>query len=184
MNALPTRSNNVLSTALAGTITGTLVTYFSRGPKGSIKGGGTLGLACVLVQLGVNEAELSRIKMLGWSEERNRVLKELDEAVSTSNSNSINVEESIPPTYTRSIELSSPDPNVPSRETFSERSDRLIGSSFNSFKRFLSRISPVRKMEEGVYEKTLEGKLEVIEKDLESVRDELKVLREGSKDLK
>lgn len=109
--------------------------------------------------------------MLAWSEERARILKEIDSAdllVNDTDSKAI-------PTYTRDISTATP--NVPSRETFSERSDRLIGSSFNSFKRGLERISPVKKMEEGEYEKALKEKLEGVERERDEVRRELEELR-------
>lgn len=179
---IPTRTNNILSTSIAGTITGTLFSYFSKGgiAKGSFKAGLTLGLGCTVVQGIVNEFSLLRIRTLVWSEERKELLKELDarEALALSNQNedgtSSNSNEPIP-TYTRDI--NNPIPNVPSRETFSERSDRLIGGSFNSFKRGLERISPVRKMEDEDYEKALDDRLSGIEKEREEVRNELAELR-------
>lgn len=153
--------------------------------KGSFKAGLTLGLGCTVLQGVVNEFSLLRIRTLVWSEERKELLRELDakEVLALSNqSNSKNEDgtsnsnSSEPiPTYTRDI--NNPTPNVPSRETFSERSDRLIGGSFNSFKRGLERISPVRKMEDEDYEKALDSRLSGIEKEREEIRIELEELR-------
>lgn len=110
---------------------------------------------------------MMRIKAIAWGEERDKILAG-NEASSAGEGEG--EEKEAPPSYTRSI--SSPKPSVPSRETFSERSDRLIGSAFDSFKTGLGRLSPVKKMEEGDYERLLREKLAAVESEREQVRRE------------
>lgn len=86
-------------------------------------------------------------------------------------------EKAVPPTYTRSI--SSPTPSVPSRETFSERSDRLFGSAFVGLTDFLARISPVKKMDDEEYEKALRSRLSEIDLHKQRLEDEMNELDGG-----
>lgn len=177
LDSLPSspRTNNILSTSIAGLGAGTA---FSIATKGTFVGAGraglTLSLGCTLLQGIVNEASLFRITALTWSEERTRALAALDASSSPSPPTS----QTPPPTYTRDI--SDPKPSVPSRETFSERSDRLIGGSFVWLTDSLARISPVTKMEEGDYVEKLEGRLREVKAEQELVTKELEELSKGT----
>lgn len=159
-------TQNLVSTSLAGLSAGTVVSYFARGSRGAGRSGATLALGCTVVQSIVNEADLLRIKSLAWSEERQRILADLDAgtAVELPSAES-------PPSYTRSI--SSPVPSVPSRETFSERSDRLIGGGVEWFKGALARVNPLKKMDDGEYREKLGQRLEVIEREKSELAREL-----------
>ncbi|KAK4699298.1 hypothetical protein P7C70_g6965, partial [Phenoliferia sp. Uapishka_3] len=168
LNSSP-HTHNLVSTSLAGLSAGTLVSYFARGPKGAGRSGATLALGCTVVQSIVNEADLMRIKTLAWSEERQRILADLDAANGRAEEQG-----EVPPTYTR--EISSPVPSVPSRETFSERSDRLIGGGVGWFKDFLGRVSPVKKMDDADYKEKLGERLEVIKKEKAELARELSEL--------
>ncbi|KAL8293729.1 hypothetical protein RQP46_000430 [Phenoliferia psychrophenolica] len=160
-------TRNLVSTSLAGLSAGTLVSYFARGSRGAGRSGATLALGCTVVQSIVNEADLLRIKTLAWSEERQRILADIDAGIATESVET-------PPSYTRSI--SSPVPSVPSRETFSERSDRLIGGGVGWFKDALARVSPVKKMDDAEYKEKLSQRLEVIEREKAELAMELEKL--------
>ncbi|KAM0752457.1 hypothetical protein T439DRAFT_324550 [Meredithblackwellia eburnea MCA 4105] len=162
-------TRNIVSTSIAGLTTGTVVSYFARGSRNALRSGLTLGLGCVVIQSMFNEAQLVRIKTLAWSEERRAILEEMDSA---------QVAEQVPsepiPTFTRHI--SSPVPSVPSRETFSERSDRLIGSGIAWLRDSLARVSPVKKMDDATYQEKLAQRLHAIEKERRDVSVELEKL--------
>lgn len=136
------------------------------------RAGLTLGIGCTVLQSIVNEGGLLRIRTIHWAEERDRVLAELDAGKK-------GVKGETPPTYTRDI--ADPRPNVPSRETFSERSDRLIGGGVGWLRDGLARISPVSKMEEGDYERTLGEKEARIGREREEIGREMRELEELAK---
>lgn len=169
--SLSYRTRNLSSTALAGLISGTLFTYVARGSvgKATLRSGATLAIGCTVVQSLVNEGELFRIKAIAWSEERESRLVSLDAAAARA---AVGVEtKEAPPTYTRSI--SSATPSVPSRETFSERSDRLLGGAFASLTDTLARISPVKKIDDAEYVAALKLRLGAIDQQRSGLKDEL-----------
>lgn len=139
--------------------------------KGAFKSGATLGFGCVVVQAIVNEGEIMRIKTIGWAEERQSRLRELDATTAKDGL----PPKAAPPTYTRSI--SSPTPSVPSRETFSERSDRLFEGAFVWITDSLARISPVKKIDDLEYETTLHNRLREVERAQELRRVEMEQLQ-------
>lgn len=139
-------------------------------PATSLRAGVTLGLGCTVAQGFVNELEVGRIKLLAWGEERDRRLAEIDEVEGRLSSSSEEQKEA-PPSYTRDI--SSPRPSVPSRETFSERSDRLIGEAWGWGWSKVARLAPLKKMEEGEYVGKLETRLGEVEAERDGVRREL-----------
>lgn len=67
---------------------------------------------------------------------------------------------------------SSPDFSDPGRETFSERSDRLIASGWGWTKRQVAKVTPLKRLEDGEYERKLKGVLEGIEEEKKRVRKE------------
>lgn len=145
-------------------------------PSASLRAGLTLGLGCAVAQGLVNELEVGRIKLLGWGEERERRLRELDAVEGSAVGEE--GEKVAPPTYTRDISHATP--SVPSRETFSERSDRLIGEAWSGMWRKLERLAPLKKMDEGEYVAKLEGRLRDVEEQRREVEREVKEL-EGRK---
>lgn len=67
-------------------------------------------------------------------------------------------------------------PSVPSRETFSERSDRLIGGAVEWMKESLARVSPLKKMDDGDYKEKLAQRLEVLDREKSELAQELEKL--------
>lgn len=143
----------------------------------------TLALGCTVVQGIVNESDGIRIRLLLWGEERQRILQELDAAKVSSATGGRTGEDSMakeiilpPPTYSRSID--SPTPSVPSRETFSERSDRLLSTAFVSLTDSLARISPVRKMDDEDYELALIKRLKSVDEHRSKLEAEMVELKD------
>lgn len=163
---------HLLSTALAALPAGSIFSIVARGSRGALKAGLTLSLGCTSLQSIFNEGALLRLKLLVWAEDRRAAQDALD---SPSNAEPSQV----PPTYTRDI--SSPTPSVPSRETFSERSDRLIGEAWGWGKRSLQGLSPVKKIDQGVYESMLREKLDGVRQERERIHEEIGAL-ENKKD--
>lgn len=151
---------------------------------GNLRSAGTLALGCTVVQGLMNEGDGMRIRAIVWAEERERRLKVIDADLvrdrqrGGESGEGKEEEERIPPTYTRSI--TSPVPSVPSRETFSERSDRLFSSAFRGLTDSLARISPVKKMDDGDYEKALRSRLSEVQKDRQKLKDEMDDIDSGN----
>lgn len=144
-------------------------------PTASLRAGLTLGLGCTVAQGVVNELGVARIKLLAWSEEREARLAVLDALdARAAGQEGVAEEKEAPPTYTRSI--SSPTPSVPSRETFSERSDRLISSAWESMWEKMGRLAPLKKMDEGEYVSRLEKRLAEVEEERARATEERREL--------
>ena len=144
-------------------------------PTASLRAGVTLGLGCTLAQSVMNELGVVRIKLLAWGEEREARLAAMDEIdAQVAGQGPLAETKEAPPTYTRPI--SSPRPSVPSRKTFSERSDRLISTAWSSIWEKLGRLAPLKKMDEGEYVERLEKRLAEIEEERRLVAEERKEL--------
>lgn len=144
-------------------------------PTASLRAGVTLGLGCAVAQGVVNELGVARIKLLAWGEEREARLAALDALdARAAGSDVMEGEKEAPPTYTRPI--SSPRPSVPSRETFSERSDRLISSAWGGMWEKLGRLAPLKKMDDGEYVSRLEKRLGEVEEERKRAAEERREL--------
>lgn len=144
-------------------------------PTASLRAGVTLGLGCTCAQSVANELGIVRIKLLAWGEEREARLAAMDEIdAQVAGQDPLAETKEAPPTYTRPI--SSPRPSVPSRETFSERSDRLISTAWSGMWEKLGRLAPLKKMDEGEYVERLEKRLAEIEEERRLVAEERKEL--------
>ncbi|GAA5971027.1 hypothetical protein JCM11641_004117 [Rhodosporidiobolus odoratus] len=74
-------THNLLPTTLSGLLAGTAFSYLQRSSPSvpsttHARAGLTLALGCVVLQGIVNEADVVRIKLLGWGEERERIKRE------------------------------------------------------------------------------------------------------------
>ncbi|KAI5477087.1 hypothetical protein MNV49_006886 [Pseudohyphozyma bogoriensis] len=161
-------THDFVPTSTAGFISGALYSAYFRGLKTAPKAGFTVSLASLVVQSAYNELGVLRIKALSWEEDRRTKLAGLDaqEVVGDFKTQ--------PPTYTRDI--ASPLPTVGSRETFSERSDRLFGEAWEWTKKKAGRLAPMKKMEEGEYEDHLRKRIREIEDEEGAIRREIKEL--------
>lgn len=176
------RLSNLHQTFLAGTLAGTSFAYFARGQfKGAPRAGFTLGLACTAVQMITNELEITRVKMLGWAEERREILESNERYDASLLLSNPLVETKPIPTYTRSID--SPLPTTPGRETFSERSDRLVSGSFRSLTDKLASLSPLKKMGDGDYTIALEKRLGEVENERAKLQEEVEALQQSRKEV-
>lgn len=175
------RLSNLHHTFLAGTLAGTSFAYFARAQfKGSPRAGMTLGIACTAVQIVTNELEITRVKMLGWAEERQAIL-DSNAAYDASHAPSDPPSASrLIPTYTRSI--NDPLPTTPGRETFSERSDRLFSGAFEGLTERLASLSPLKKMGDGEYTVALEKRLQEVENERAELQKEVEELNERRKE--
>ncbi|GAA5826542.1 hypothetical protein JCM11251_002417 [Rhodosporidiobolus azoricus] len=190
-------THNLLPTSLSGALAGFAFSYFQR-PGTPIathgRAGVTLALGCVVLQGIVNEADLIRIKALARGGNRNDAVAPLTEGPALSSSaraplpTSIASSASSAAAPSTSSSSSSPyltdltaaphpsspttTPSDPGRETFSERSDRLITSAFSWLKLTAANASPMKKLEEGEWEKKLQGVLGGVEEEREKIRRE------------
>ncbi|GAA5896346.1 hypothetical protein JCM6882_000991 [Rhodosporidiobolus microsporus] len=190
-------THNLLPTSLSGALAGVAFSYFQRGPATPLathaRAGVTLALGCVVLQGIVNEADIIRIRALARGEDPHSG-EELPVISSTplpgaptssptapaptSSTPLPSSSSSASPTYFTDL-TTAPHPSSPTttasdpgRETFSERSDRLISSAFSWLKLTAARASPVKRMEEGEWEKKLQGVLGGVEEEREKVRRE------------
>ncbi|GAA6002957.1 hypothetical protein JCM10207_001918 [Rhodosporidiobolus poonsookiae] len=194
-NLLPT----FLSGALAGTAFSYFQRGAAGSAATHARAGVTLALGCAVLQGVVNEMDVVRIRMLVWGEERQRA--KIDPPASSADTASAPTPGTLPPprapvpsptpsssssrapsaaptssSYLTSLTTapspSSPHFSDPGRETFSERSDRLLGDLWGWTKRTVGAVSPVKRMEEGEYEKRLEGVLRGVEEERGRVKEE------------
>ncbi|GAA6032653.1 hypothetical protein JCM8097_004863 [Rhodosporidiobolus ruineniae] len=190
-------THNLLPTTVSGLFAGGAFSYFQRpGPPAMhVRAGVTLALGCAVLQGIVNEADVIRIKMLVWGEERARakadeqaglpVASTLPSPSSAayaspsplpaSTSASTSQQPASSPYFTdltTAPHPSSPDFSDPGRETFSERSDRLAGDAWGWVKKQAGKVSPVKRLEEGEYEGRLKGLLDGVEAEREKVKRE------------
>lgn len=162
---------NLLPTAISGLLSGTAFSAFQRSTiVGAPRAGVTLSLLCTSLQLVINELDVARIHLLAWGEAR----RERDLLSPPPSLSGVEPGQPTPPTYTRDI--SQKVPNVPSRETFSERSDRLIGSAWGWTWDRLASLSPVRKIETSEYVHKLEGRRSEVAQERESIKREMEEL--------
>ena len=164
------------------------------------RAGLTLALGCTVLQGIVNELDVVRIRLLMWGEERRRIkrleagmtLPGGEEPHSASASAERRVSEPTPSsatttTTTTTTEINaSPlsdltdvnprDPSTfsdPGRETFSERSDRLVSSGWGWFTDKLSVLAPLKRIDQGEYERRLDELLRLRMDERDKVRSEI-----------
>ncbi|BGP16928.1 hypothetical protein JCM10213_007373 [Rhodosporidiobolus nylandii] len=183
-------THNLLPTTIAGVFAGTAFSYFRRPATPAAthaRAGLTLALGCAVLQGIVNEGDVIRIKLLAWGEERERAKREaasLPAPAPSSPSSSLPAPSSAtaspapaPATSYLSDLTNAPHPSSPSfsdpgRETFSERSDRLFGDAWGWVKTQASKVAPLKRMEEGEYEKKMQGLLAGVEEEKKRVERE------------
>ncbi|GAA5919206.1 hypothetical protein JCM5296_004091 [Sporobolomyces johnsonii] len=174
---------NLLPTTLSGLVAGTLFSYYQRPlpPLQHVRAGTTLALGCALVQVVVNELELARIRFIVWGEDRERARQLLSPpptaAAPQSPPPAAAATAAEPPINYLSDWTKAPSPSHahfsdPKTETFSERSDRLILSAWGWVKDKVGELSPVKRLDDGEYERTLEGLLVAKQAEREAVRKE------------
>lgn len=169
-------TSNLLPSALSGFLAGTAFSAFTRSsPSGAPRAGLTLALLTSLLQLTTNELGLARIHLLSWGEARRQL--NLASPPPTFEEASLAPGQPSPPTYTR--EVGQRAPNVVSRETFSERSDRLIGGAWAWVGDRVGRLSPMKKMGEGEYVGRLEGRRREVGEERERVRREVEAVEKA-----
>jgi len=188
---------NLVPTTLAALIAGTAFSSYQRpAPAPALlhaRAGLTLALGCAVLQGIVNEADLLRITMLLRGEERARV-RAFEREVAGAGAGAAASAPGAPP--------STPAPRVttdlthqvattpalsasdPGRETFSERSDRLISSAWAWTRAKASSLSPVTKLDEDEYARRLRDRLEGVERERERVRGEREELERVGERLK
>ena len=197
---------NLVPTTLAALIAGTAFSSYQRpAPAPALlhaRAGLTLALGCAVLQGIVNEADLLRITMLLRGEERARVRAFEREvagagaaAAAAAGAGPGGAPSSSPgaPTSTPSVTTDlthqvattpSLSPSDPGRETFSERSDRLISSAWAWTRAKASSLSPVTKLDEDEYARRLRDRLEGVERERERVRGEREELERVGERLK
>ncbi|GAA6049731.1 hypothetical protein JCM3770_004431 [Rhodotorula araucariae] len=190
---------NLVPTTLAGLVAGTAFSAQSRpGPLVALhaRAGLTLALGCAVLQGIVNEADLIRLRMLLWGEERARARRfeaSLETGASAPAPASPGQGVGTGPgasgpaqqqqqqggasllsdwTHQSAATAAGEAPADPGRETFSERSDRLIGEAWAWAKRQAGALSPVTKLDEGEYERRLEERLRGVDEQRERTRRE------------
>ncbi|GAA5854038.1 hypothetical protein JCM8547_008201 [Rhodosporidiobolus lusitaniae] len=184
-------THNLLPTTLSGLLAGSAFSFFQRGPATPAathgRAGITLALGCAVLQGIVNEADLIRIRMLSRGRDEERAGQPAPLSPSPAPSSSFPSPSPAAPQpasqtpslfsdLTTAPHPSSPSFSDPGRETFSERSDRLIASTWTSLKSTLSSVAPLKRMEEGEYEKKLREGLERVEEEKKRVEQERREL--------
>ena len=192
--------HNLLPTAVSGLVAGSSFSYFQRPPATPLathaRAGLTLALGCTVLQGIVNELDVVRIRLLMWGEERRRIKRleagmtlpggEEPHSASASASAERRVSAPSPSTTTTPGSNASPlsdltdvnprDPSTfadPGRETFSERSDRLVSSGWGWFTEKLSVLAPLKRIDQGEYERRLDELLKLRTDEREKVRSEI-----------
>jgi len=161
---------NLLPSSISGFLAGTAFSAWTRSSlAGAPRAGVTLSLLTTSLQLATNELDLLRIHLLAWGEARQALT--LASPPPSFAQAGLAEGQAAPPTYTRDI--SQKTPNVPSRETFSERSDRLIGSAWNWTTDRIGRLSPMKKMDTAEYVDKLEGRRREVLDEREKIRREV-----------
>lgn len=164
-------------------LSGTVFHAFMRGGglPASARAGLTLGIGCGVVQTAGNELGVLRRGILQWREE-----KDLEQRREQSQGSSTAVpgsNESSGSVLDGSAPLTHKEFGMPSRETFSERSDRLFGEGWGWFKGKMASLSPVKKIDQREYVDKLETRLKEVESEKVAVAQEMKELeqkRQGS----
>ncbi|GAA5863955.1 hypothetical protein JCM3774_004431 [Rhodotorula dairenensis] len=194
--------HNLLPTALSGLVAGSNFSYFQRPPATPLathaRAGITLALGCTVLQGIVNELDVVRIRLLMWGEERRRI-KRLEAGMTLPGgeepqprpaSPSARPASSPGPASSSSLpvaprdasplgDLTDVNPRDPSsfsdpgRETFSERSDRLVSSGWHWFTDKLSVLAPLKRIDEREYERRLEELLKARTDEREKNRGEI-----------
>ncbi|GAA5974164.1 hypothetical protein JCM21900_003384, partial [Sporobolomyces salmonicolor] len=182
---------NLLPTTLSGLVAGTVFSYYQRRlpPLQHTRAGVTLALGCAAVQVVVNELEWARIKLIAWGEDRERarhLLSSEPTPTPTTRPPAAAAAAAAAATATSATHYLSdwtaaPAPSHahfsdPKTETFADRSDRLFGSGWGWVKDKAGVLSPVKRLDEGEYERTLEGLLRAKQVERETVRTELEEL--------
>ncbi|GAA5987931.1 hypothetical protein JCM10908_007275 [Rhodotorula pacifica] len=167
------------------------------------RAGVTLALGCTVLQGIVNELDVVRIRLLMWGEERRRIKRleagmtlpggeEPQAAPAASTPTTVSASHSAissttaTSAYSPAASTSSPlsdltdiNPRHPStfsdpgRETFSERSDRLVSSGWHWFTNKLSVLAPLKRIDEAEYERRLDELLKARTDEREKVRSEI-----------
>ncbi|GJN91110.1 hypothetical protein Rhopal_004128-T1 [Rhodotorula paludigena] len=182
---------NLLPTSLSALVAGTAFSYFQRPASAAglhARAGLTLALGCSVLQGIVNEADVVRIKLLVWGEERARAKRAEagllgEPAAAEPSATAVTPDAAAgatappPSAYLtdlthRSATTPSLAPSDPGRETFSERSDRLIGEGWSWLGRKASALSPVKKLDPEAYERKLEERLRGVEDEMDRARRE------------
>ena len=185
---------------MSGLVAGSSFSYFQRPPATPLathaRAGLTLALGCTVLQGIVNELDVVRIRLLMWGEERRRIKRleagmtlpggEEPHSASASASAERRVSAPSPSTTTTPGSNASPlsdltdvnprDPSTfadPGRETFSERSDRLVSSGWGWFTEKLSVLAPLKRIDQGEYERRLDELLKLRTDEREKVRSEI-----------
>ncbi|GAA5931356.1 hypothetical protein JCM3775_005003 [Rhodotorula graminis] len=196
---------NLVPTTLSALIAGTAFSAYQRPapPLLHARAGLTLALGCAALQCVVNEADLLRIKMLLRGEERARV-RRFEEEVAGEGAATISgagpsslppppgaspapAPTPAPPSSPTHPIASPPSHHIasdPGRETFSERSDRLISSAWAWARLQASRLSPVTQLDEDEYARRLRERLERVKRERERVREEREELERVGERLK
>ncbi|BGP48878.1 hypothetical protein JCM10450v2_004757 [Rhodotorula kratochvilovae] len=188
---------NLLPTTLAGVLAGTAFSAYARPVPAPLathaRAGLTLALGCAVLQGVVNEADLVRIRLLLWGEERARARTfeaRVQESAAAAGAPAAvqgaegQAQASLLSDWThQSAATVREAPADPGRETFSERSDRLIGDAWGWVKRQAGALSPVTKLDEGEYERRLEERLRGVEEQRERTRREREELERVGKRL-
>ncbi|BGP08835.1 hypothetical protein JCM10049v2_004686 [Rhodotorula toruloides] len=182
---------NLLDTSLSGLLAGTAFSGVLRQaspPLLHLRAGVTLALASTMLQGFVNELDVGRIKFIAWSEQRRRMRLleqglDPDEPVAQPSlrappSSPTATTPSTQPTSLLTTPASTTKINEPSFETFADRSDRVFGEGWRWFKSKLSVLAPVKRIEEGEYEKRLVEMMRQLEEERREVRREIGELRE------
>ncbi|GAA5854863.1 hypothetical protein JCM9279_005542 [Rhodotorula babjevae] len=201
---------NLVPTTLSALVAGTAFSAYQRPapPLLHARAGLTLAIGCAVLQGIVNEADLLRIKMLLRGEEQARVRRFEDEVAGAgqgaaaasaaevagrggARSSAPGAPPSPPPAPRVTTDLThqvattpSLSPSDPGRETFSERSDRLISSAWAWTRATASALSPVTKLDEDEYARRLRDRLEGVERERERVRGEREELERVGERLK
>ncbi len=191
--------HNLLPTAVSGLIAGSSFSYFQRPPATPLathaRAGLTLALGCTVLQGIVNELDVVRIRLLMWGEERRRIkrleagmtLPGGEEPHSASAEGRVSAPTPFSATTTTTpgshasplsdlTDVNPRDPSTfsdPGRETFSERSDRLVSSGWGWFTDKLSVLAPLKRIDQGEYERRLDELLRLRTDERDKVRSEI-----------
>lgn len=180
---------------MSGLIAGSSFSYFQRPPATPLathaRAGLTLALGCTVLQGIVNELDVVRIRLLMWGEERRRI-KRLEAGMTLPGGeepHSASASAVAPPSSTTTdtpgskvsplsdlTDVNPRDPSTfsdPGRETFSERSDRLVSSGWGWFTDKLSVLAPLKRIDQGEYERRLDELLRLRTDEREKVRREI-----------
>ncbi|GAA5900221.1 hypothetical protein JCM8208_002055 [Rhodotorula glutinis] len=199
---------NLVPTTLSALIAGTAFSAYQRPAPALLhaRAGLTLAIGCAVLQGIVNEADLIRIKMLLRGEEKARVRRFEDEVAGAGEGaaaplalggapsraggapTAAGATPTTPSVHTDLTHQVATTPSLlasdPGRETFSERSDRLISSAWAWTRAKASSLSPVTKLDEDEYARRLRERMDGVERERERVRGEREELERVGERLK